>query len=360
MSAPAVPTELVEFFVPVSDWIAEVESAPEARGYAYHDSKLNRGIEVRLTNSEDWTRLFKLSVECVTGGWRNSFIEWIVPPRKAVESEGGEALQEQERVATSPNIAYALLGPGTAEEPQTRSISFNIRPFLAKDILPGLKNLEVVCTDAATGEPVGRHQILLDIRFPNSSLASYLPGIYREIDPPTGEKSFFTRMLLGFDEEFDGLKVICDRLFETFGYDTAPSDFLDWLAWWVVMPLDATWTEMKRRKLIKEAFDLHLIRGTKEGLSRIIEIYSGVKPQIHDQPVKGMRLGASAKLATPGARLGDLKPFEFVVTLALPRGHACSEDTIHEIILMNKPAHTAYSLKVVESLPGDIRSQRGS
>lgn len=62
----------------------------------------------------------------------------------------------------------------------------------------------------------------------------------------------------------------------------SPPDFLDWLASWFGLELDATWPEERRRSLIANALELGRWRGTVLGLSLLIELYTGAAGSIAD------------------------------------------------------------------------------
>ena len=57
-------------------------------------------------------------------------------------------------------------------------------------------------------------------------------------------------------------------------------EFLQWLSEWVELDDIFRWEEKKLRQLIKQSFSLYKLKGTKEGLSKIIELYIGEKPMI--------------------------------------------------------------------------------
>ena len=114
----------------------------------------------------------------------------------------------------------------------------------------------------------------------------------------------------------------------------------------MALTLDDNWSELKRRRLIGEAVELYRWRGTKRGLTRYLEIYAGVTPQIEDKPFEGMRLGSDL-LLTPETRLGGLAPHCFSVTLSLPEPDSVSESVIRRIIEAEKPAHAAYELRIL-------------
>ncbi len=134
---------------------------------------------------------------------------------------------------------------------------------------------------------------------------------------------------------------------EYFDADAAPPDFLPWLGTWVSLALDANWPELKRRRLIKEAVELYRWRGTRWGLSRYLEIYTDNTPEINDRPFEGMRLGASTLLGRD-TLLGDVPHHTFVITIGVADPRAVNEQTVRDIIETQKPAHTAYALRIVE------------
>jgi len=105
---------------------------------------------------------------------------------------------------------------------------------------------------------------------------------------------------------------------------TCPSAFLPWLANWFEVIFDDTWNEKKRRDFLREAHQLYTRRGTKQALSRTLEIYTGVKPEIDD-------------LAE------DLEPHTFRIFLPL-QAKEVSLGNVEVLINAHKPAHTAYEL----------------
>lgn len=137
----------------------------------------------------------------------------------------------------------------------------------------------------------------------------------------------------------------------------ASPDFLSWLATWVALVTDENWPELKRRRLIREAADLYRWRGTRRGLSRYLEIYAGVIPEINDQPFAGMRLGTDTLLGRD-TLLGDVPPHTFVVTLALPDPETINEQVVRDIIDSEKPAHTGYALRIVGRAAGAEERER--
>jgi hypothetical protein len=143
----------------------------------------------------------------------------------------------------------------------------------------------------------------------------------------------------------------------------APVDFLDWLAGWTAFAIDLEWPESQKRTLIKRAVDLYRTRGTKRGLALFLKLFTGHEPDIAENtwPFKGFRL--EGEDAVEGARVGldsvILPPMDlahcFVVTMPIKFEEVTPELVIriHQIIQLEKPAHTHYYLTFKEE-KGDV------
>jgi hypothetical protein len=109
--------------------------------------------------------------------------------------------------------------------------------------------------------------------------------------------------------------------------------------------------------------DLYRIRGTKRGLALFLMLFTGHEPDIAENtwPFKGFRIEAEG--AEQGARVAldsvILPPVElahcFVVTMPIKFEDVTAEAVIriHQIIQMEKPAHTQYYLRFAEE-KGDV------
>ncbi|HVT11701.1 MAG TPA: phage tail protein [Fimbriimonadaceae bacterium] len=327
--------------------------SPERLGMLWHEVPRPRGATLKLSADDGRSHKLHICVESSDGRWRPQWIKWSFPTRQARELQGGDSLTAQDELHDEDRRLNLML---TANE--TRYINLEFVASLDGETGTGDFPFEVVIQDITADANGGAGELrvngILCLTHPDAKLLDQLPSLYREAlhdlredvggyqDPP-----FFERYLRGFEDTFEPLQATLEQLDTLFGPYSTPSDFLLWLGTWVVMPLDENWPEMRRRKLIAEAVELYRWRGTKRGLSRYLEIYCGVKPEINDQPVEGMRLGPDAKLGTKATVLGDVPPHTFVVTIALPDNAKINEQTIHDIIRYEKPAHTAYALRVV-------------
>lgn len=168
------------------------------------------------------------------------------------------------------------------------------------------------------------------------SYLQYLPSFYREND-------FAGRFLRIFEDILKPIEGVVDNLAFYFDPGMAPSSILPWLAAWVGLVLDERWPEARRRKLIASAAELYRWRGTRRGISQFLEIYTGVTPQIIESTP------ASTPSTSETKRAGEeIKPNCFAVILKVPGPAEIDPDIVRAIIEVQKPAHAAYILKIVQ------------
>lgn len=192
-------------------------------------------------------------------------------------------------------------------------------------------------------------------------LLENLPAIYRRSDAVG--RNLVRELCFVFEHMFDSIERPLIDGWRFYDPHVAPVEFLDWLARWSAFTLDLDWPETEKRALIKRAVDLYRIRGTKRGLALFLKLFTGHEPDIEENtwPFKGFRLEGEG--AEDGARVGldsvILPPVElahcFVVTMPI-RFEDVTPDTvirIHQIIQMEKPAHTHYYLRFTEE-KGDV------
>lgn len=128
-----------------------------------------------------------------------------------------------------------------------------------------------------------------------------------------------------------------------------PPEFLEWLASWTAMIVDMDWPESKKRALIKRAVDLYRIRGTQRGLSLALKLFTGHEPRIEENkwPFKGFRVGTEARVGLDTVVLPPVVLAHcFMITMPVKFGDVTPEMIIriHQIIRLEKPAHTHYYL----------------
>lgn len=181
----------------------------------------------------------------------------------------------------------------------------------------------------------------------HSNLSSYLDSLpaWLRRDPRLG------RLLLAFERILDGadlpegtaepaepgLRRIVERLpsFLRPGPGEpperrAPAEFVPWLARWVAVSLRDEWDDETRRRVVAEATQLYRLRGTREGLRRMIGVYVGLP-----ESVTIVEFTAVSHFFQVEVRLPSRDP------QALAR----YDRSIRAIIDQEKPAHTFYGLR---------------
>lgn len=150
----------------------------------------------------------------------------------------------------------------------------------------------------------------------STRLINYLPDIYHT--------DFMSRFLGIFESILLPIEWNIDNFDMYLTPGTTPSAFISWFANLFQISFDPTWREDQRREMIKQAHNIYAMRGTKWALSKVLEIYTGVTPEINDQ-------------------LQNKDPFLFSVKIPIPKKET-NPILIENLINANKPAHTTYEL----------------
>ena len=160
-----------------------------------------------------------------------------------------------------------------------------------------------------------------------------LPGVLQEDD-------FCCRMVAALDEVLAPIFSTLDCFDAYLNPALAPDDFVDWLASWVGVEIDETWTIERRRRLILDAVELYRVRGTSGGLANHIALYAGVRPEIHDSG------GCAWSQSAGGALPGSPDP-RLVVRLHVEDENSVRRTTVSRIVDAARPAHVPYQLEIV-------------
>lgn len=191
----------------------------------------------------------------------------------------------------------------------------------------------------------------------DSSVSTYL----RYLPPIFQESAFLDGFLLAFEqilsqanpaETQPALETI---IAQSYGYLRpmssaedplqAPDEFLPWLAGWVALTLREDWPKSVQRQFIREVVPLYRQRGTKDGLSRLLQIYLGASTEdvtIYEQPDDFNFEGGA-----------DPPPYFFQVAIKVNTQDTAEIRRIQQItqaiIEQEKPAHTFYGLQILVS-----------
>src|SRR5258707_5734645 len=114
------------------------------------------------------------------------------------------------------------------------------------------------------------------------------------------------------------------------GSRTSPELFLHWLADWLGVVVGPVSDEGRLRMLLGEAVELYRWRGTRYGLTRMIEITTGITPLIGESPED---------------------PAVLRIRVSVPPESEVDRDPIERLIVANQAAHGANLLEVFKSGP---------
>ena len=130
------------------------------------------------------------------------------------------------------------------------------------------------------------------IEYPGTDWLGRLPAVFSA--DPAGADFLFRYLSLPDGElaDIDARAAARDLLLDPFG---APAEALSWVASLFGLALDERWSEAARRQLLAEVICLWRRRGTLGALTRMLEIYLGVRPVI----VESWRLRAVRRERAP-------------------------------------------------------------
>jgi phage tail-like protein len=213
----------------------------------------------------------------------------------------------------------------------------------------------------------------LRLDFPRDTYLRYLPAVYQEDEQ---SRDFLERFLSLFETFFSETEGRISRLARYFDVDSslATGDFLRWLASWLSIPEDKSWSEGQLRELVRRAPELYRQRGTRGGLEAMIEIFTGERPLVVEHfQTDGCAQSPVAKRAADeglGQRVQSLEevyrnlygtdPYCFCVLLKPYRTEAKGETKIvrrlseeerkavRRIVDAGKPAHTCAGLLALQ------------
>jgi phage tail-like protein len=152
-----------------------------------------------------------------------------------------------------------------------------------------------------------------------SRYLQHLPMIFHEND-------FLRGFLLIFEAIWEPLEWRQDCIEYYADPRTCPAAFLPWLAGWLNLAFPPQWPESHMRRVLAEAMNLYRWRGTRYGLERIIEVYTGLTPLISERPDQ---------------------PYVFFISLTVPAAAGVDQAQLDSLIRTHKPAHAGYVLDVV-------------
>lgn len=237
-------------------------------------------------------------------------------PRTAQEP----AAEAAEGEAQAPEAGE---GAEQTEEPEVPAAEQE--PTEEPDLLAGLRLEEAPAAPEPPAPPSRAQEPSDDGRTPwvgmprdRSRWLQYLPYVY-------SEHPFLGRYLLLFEDLFGPLDQVIGHFDLYLDPRTAPETFLSTLAEWLGLVLDDRWPAERRRAILRSAVELYDYRGTKVGMTRLLEASTGCEVEIEEQAAG---------------------PHSFRVTIHQEPDREIDEGMVRNLIDTNKPAHTVYSLEI--------------
>lgn len=181
--------------------------------------------------------------------------------------------------------------------------------------------------------------------YPRSSYLSYLPSIYQE-DPKSSD--FLERFLSLFGTFISEMDENIHLISKYFDIDAVGGEFLKWLGSWLGIAGDEGWSSDQLRSYIKQAPELYKIRGTRKGLEKLVQIYTGEKPIIIEYfQIKHLRNNLELKELI--SQLYGDNPYSFCV-LVKPENVSTEKKRLflQKMIDEEKPAFTDAKVVVLE------------
>jgi phage tail-like protein len=164
-------------------------------------------------------------------------------------------------------------------------------------------------------------------------LGALLPMLYQDDE-------FALRFTAALDEVLAPALWALDDLDAYVDPWLAPPDFLQWLARWLGIELDQSWPEQRRRAMVAGAADLYRWEGTVRGISRLVEIHTGVVPEIEESG------GVSWSPVRGGKMPGEADAW-LIVRVKVPHPEAVDADRLEQVLREAKPADVILHLEVV-------------
>ena len=163
-------------------------------------------------------------------------------------------------------------------------------------------------------------------------LGSMLPGIYQGDD-------FAQRFTSGLDAVLAPVLCTLDNLAAYFDPRTAPADYLEFIAGWVGIQLEQSWSVQRRREVLLQAVEIHRWRATARGIRDAVGL-------VLDAPVEVEENGAAQWSQIPGSELPGRPEPELVVRIDLPELSALEMRRVDALVARVKPAHVPHRVEL--------------
>jgi len=212
--------------------------------------------------------------------WHRIFLDACIPPGGSVQVESRAADLQSLLPSTpwrlEPNLYLRANGPELPYvTPQLQGAADRVGTWELLFQNAQGRYLQLRLTLVGNGRTSPRLQAMR-IYYPRFSyLRQYLPAVYQD-DPVSAH--FLDRYLANVEGFFTVLEGQIANVQELFDPRVIPSDYLDWLASWVSIALDPSWSDQTRRLVLQNVPKMLWERGTPAGIVRAIRLMLDAAP----------------------------------------------------------------------------------
>lgn len=171
-----------------------------------------------------------------------------------------------------------------------------------------------------------------DLRSP-SPFQDALPALLQEDD-------FACRFVGAFDTVVAPVFASLDSFTAYLDPGTAPEDFLEWVAGWFGLELDATWSVERRRASVRDVVELYRWRGTVRGVRAHVLLHLGLECEVVEQ-------GGVAWSPTPNGTLPGEDSGTVTVRIRVPDPDSVHRERVESIVRSVAPAHLVCVVELV-------------
>lgn len=310
--------------------------------------------------------------------WHRLCVDACLPPETALQVET-RAADQQVDLASQPwqrqpilyrrpiaEVPYSSLwNPAELTDPHTGTWELLFQAMQGRYL-----QLRLTLVGNRRNTPLVR---ALRAHYPRFSyLRAYLPQVYQQ---DAASLNFLDRFLANPEGLLTLLEGLMAQVQTLMDVRTVPTEALDWLASWVGLALDPAWSPYQRRLLIAQAPYFFQRRGTSVGLLQaiLLTLYPDFGPRIFrddaaelcptvriveqflTRTVGGVAAGDPTD-PSPAASDPAQAAHRFIV-LVPSTLTATTQSLVERIVTLEKPAHTAFTLKPYWALfrVGEVR-----
>ncbi|HET9441951.1 MAG TPA: phage tail protein [Acidimicrobiales bacterium] len=159
-----------------------------------------------------------------------------------------------------------------------------------------------------------------------------LPGLFQDDD-------FAQRFSVALDELLAPIFLTLDAIEAYVDPWLTPEDFLLWISEWVAVPVPHDMTEAAKRALVARAAGLWGWAGTARGLADLVEIYTGLRPEVTDS-------GGAGWSSLPGGDPPGDDTASVTIRLRVPDPAAVDRERVEALLGHVVPAHVITTVEV--------------